>query len=123
MTTTNRMATGIAVALALGASAAPASARPAQFAPFEVPAASTRAASPEASTRAAVQAASTRAALQAVSPAAPAIVRVTPSNGGFDWTDAGIGAAGGLALAAIGGGLAVSQRRKEHRHHGTAAIS
>lgn len=119
MSTTNRMATGIAVALALGASAAPAAARPAQFAPLEDPAA--------ASTRAAVHAASpaatTRAAVQAASPA-PAIVRVTPSNG-FDWGDAGIGAAGGLALAVVGfgGGLAASQRRKEHRHHGTAAIS
>jgi hypothetical protein len=42
-----------------------------------------------------------------------AVVRIqTPSNG-FDWGDAGIGAAGGLALSviAVGGALAVSQRR------------
>jgi hypothetical protein len=47
----------------------------------------------------------------------PTIVRITtPSNAGFNWADAGIGAAGGLALAivGIGGGLAIAQRR-EHR--------
>jgi hypothetical protein len=47
----------------------------------------------------------------------PTIVRVSaPSSAGFDWGDAGIGAAGGLALAmlGIGGGLAIAQRR-EHR--------
>ena len=44
----------------------------------------------------------------------PTIVRVTtPASSGFDWGDAGIGAAGGLALAmlGIGGGLAISQHR------------
>jgi hypothetical protein len=43
----------------------------------------------------------------------PTIVRVTAPSGGFDWGDAGIGAAGGFALSmiAIGGALAVSQRR------------
>jgi hypothetical protein len=42
-----------------------------------------------------------------------AVVRITTPPNGFDWGDAGIGAAGGLALAMIGlgGGLAVSQRR------------
>lgn len=41
----------------------------------------------------------------------PRVVRL-PSGSAFDWGDAGIGAAGGLVLAliAIGGGLAVSQR-------------
>ena len=41
----------------------------------------------------------------------PKIVYV---NSGFDWGDAGIGAAGGLALAmlGVGGGLAISQRRE-----------
>jgi hypothetical protein len=38
---------------------------------------------------------------------------VTARNSGFDWGDAGIGAAGGLALSMVGlgGALAVSQRR------------
>jgi hypothetical protein len=42
-----------------------------------------------------------------------AVVRIQTAPNGFDWGDAGIGAAGGLALAMIGvgGALAVSQRR------------
>jgi hypothetical protein len=49
----------------------------------------------------------------------PTIVRVTVGNSGFDWGDAGIGAAGGLALSMVGlgGALAVSQ----HRSRRTAA--
>jgi hypothetical protein len=52
----------------------------------------------------------------------PTIVRVsTPTSRGFDWGDAGIGAAGGLALATlgIGGGLAIAQGRE--RRSGTSA--
>jgi hypothetical protein len=43
----------------------------------------------------------------------PTAVRFFAANGGFDWGDAGIGAAGGIALTVlcIGGGLAVWQRR------------
>jgi hypothetical protein len=46
---------------------------------------------------------------------APTIVRVTVPTG-FDWGDAGIGAAGGFALAMVGlgGTLALSQRRARH---------
>jgi hypothetical protein len=42
-----------------------------------------------------------------------AVVRIQAPPSGFDWGDAGIGAAGGLALAMIGlgGALVVSQRR------------
>ena len=42
-----------------------------------------------------------------------AVVRIQTPPSGFDWGDAGIGAAGGFALAMIGlgGALAVSQRR------------
>jgi hypothetical protein len=49
------------------------------------------------------------------------VVRIQTPPGGFDWGDAGIGAAGGLALAmlGVGGGLVVSQRRGRTRH-GTA---
>jgi hypothetical protein len=45
---------------------------------------------------------------------APTIVRVyAPSSPGFDWGDAGIGAAGGVALAIVGlgGALAILPRR------------
>jgi hypothetical protein len=50
------------------------------------------------------------------------VVRVTPGNSGFDWGDAGIGAAGGLALSlvALGGGLAFSERSGRRTRHGTA---
>ena len=43
----------------------------------------------------------------------PTIVRVTAPSRGFDWGDAGIGAAGGFALSmiAIGAALVVSQHR------------
>jgi hypothetical protein len=42
----------------------------------------------------------------------PPIIKVSPANG-FDWGDAGIGAAGGLALATlgVGAGLAISRDR------------
>jgi hypothetical protein len=45
--------------------------------------------------------------------APPTILRINSPGGGFDWGDAGIGAAGGVALAmvGVGGALVVSQRR------------
>jgi hypothetical protein len=51
------------------------------------------------------------------------IVRV-PAPGGFDWGDAGIGAAGGfgLSMLAIGGGLVITQRR-DRRSNGPAAAT
>ena len=56
-------------------------------------------------------AANTRQGSTAGTPAV--IVRVSSAKGGFDWGDAGIGAAGalGLSLVALAAGLAVSQRR------------
>lgn len=111
MTTTHRMTTGIVVALALGTSAATASARPFDLNPAGsyVPAGT----------------ASMQATAPLTSPSPPTIVRVTARNGGFDWGDAGIGAAGGLALSIVGlgGGLAVSQRRTRRTGHTTALTS
>lgn len=51
--------------------------------------------------------------------AAPPVVRVQAPANSFDWGDAGIGAAGGLALSMIGvgGALALSQ----HRNRDTTA--
>jgi hypothetical protein len=45
-------------------------------------------------------------------PQAPVVRVITPASG-FDWGDAGIGAAGGLALAmvGVGGGLVISHNR------------
>ena len=42
-----------------------------------------------------------------------AVVRIHAPQSGFDWGDAGIGAAGGLALAllGVGGGLVISHQR------------
>ena len=49
-----------------------------------------------------------------------AVVRIQTPPSGFDWGDAGIGAAGGLALAmlGVGGGLVIShQRPRRTRSH------
>jgi hypothetical protein len=56
--------------------------------------------------------------------AAPTVVRVVDGNSGFDWGDAGIGAAGGVALAllGLGGALTVSQRRPR-RNRQTTSLS
>jgi hypothetical protein len=52
-------------------------------------------------------------------------VRVITPTGGFDWGDAGIGVAGGVALSMIGlaGALAVSQRRTRRSKGPAAAAS
>ena len=57
-------------------------------------------------------------------PAPTTTVRVITPTGGFDWGDAGIGAAAGVALSMIGlgGALAVSQRRTR-RSRGSAAVT
>ena len=46
------------------------------------------------------------------------IVQITTPSSGFDWADAGIGAAGGLAITmlGVGGAVVVSQRRARHPH-------
>ena len=53
------------------------------------------------------------------------IVRVTVPASGFDWGDAGIGAAGGLAITmlGVGGALVVSQRRNGQPRRRTARTS
>ena len=53
------------------------------------------------------------------------IVHVTVPASGFDWGDAGIGAAGGLAISMLGVGavLTFSQRRNGHPRHRTARTS
>ena len=57
-------------------------------------------------------------------PAPTTTVRVITPAGGFDWGDAGIGAAAGVALSMIGlaGALAVSQRRTR-RSTGSEAVT
>jgi hypothetical protein len=52
---------------------------------------------------------------------APTIVRVSAARG-FEWGDAGIGAAGGFALSmiAVGGAMTLSQRRARRGPRSTA---
>jgi hypothetical protein len=49
------------------------------------------------------------------------VVRITTPASGFDWGDAGIGAAGGLALAilGVGGGLLITHQRPGRTNHTT----
>jgi hypothetical protein len=51
------------------------------------------------------------------------VVHVVSHDGGFDWGDAGIGAAGGLALSmlGVGGALVISSQRRVSRHNIPAA--
>jgi hypothetical protein len=50
------------------------------------------------------------------------VVRIETPKSGFNWGDAGIGAAGGVALAmlGLGGALAISQRRPRRSHQTTS---
>ena len=50
-----------------------------------------------------------------------AVIRIQTPTSGFDWGDAGIGAAGGVAIAmlGVGGALVVSQRRPRRNRHTT----
>jgi hypothetical protein len=103
MTTTHRIATGIVAALAL-ATAAPASATP--WNP--------NSRDPSIPIRPAPE-----PAMIAPAPthADKGAVVVLTERSGFDWGDAGIGAAGATALAllGVGSGLVISQRRgREH---------
>lgn len=107
--TIHRIITSMVVAVALGAGAGTASARP-----FNLDANGSYVQVPPASTQ------PIGSSLQASTP--PTILHVTAGTSGFDWGDTGIGAAGGLAISilGLGGGLAVSQRRARRIRHTTA---
>ncbi|MGZ4287267.1 MAG: hypothetical protein ACXVXL_23890 [Solirubrobacteraceae bacterium] len=118
MTTTHRISTTAVLILSLAVAGAPA-ASAASYSRQDksiVPAANpTPAAVYSRQDKSIVRATSpsTTAANTAKVSAAPAVVRIQAPTSGFDWGDAGIGAAGGFALAmiGIGGALAVSQHR------------
>jgi hypothetical protein len=99
---TRRTATTAAIILSLAAGAPAASARPADIFP------------PTHQSPASVYSRPDKSMIPVATPgsAPQAVVRIQTPPSGFDWGDAGIGAAGGLALAMIGvgGALAVSQR-------------
>ena|SRR5437764_1494685 len=124
MLSKHQLRAGVGTALAIGALAAPAasaspihdgmSARPDTQVVSSAPAG--RQIDPLAFSRQDKQAVSTAPATTgsahvtaSPSPGSP----VATSDGGFDWGDAGIGAAGGLVLAmgGLGGALAISRRR------------
>ena len=54
--------------------------------------------------------------------AIPSVVAVAASPVGFDWGDAGIGAAAGFALAIVGLGSALVISRRQRRGHRTTAL-
>jgi hypothetical protein len=116
MTTTHRIGTTAGLVLSLAAVAVPGvSARPIGADPASVT--SPRAAAGYSlQDKSIVPATSTSVPTTAnVSGPSPVVRLQAPANG-FDWGDAGIGAAGGIALSMIGlgGALAVSQRRTRH---------
>jgi hypothetical protein len=106
MTTTNRISTTAAVILSLAATGAPTAAATGS---------GTASATTANQAPARVYDRNDKTMIPVTTPAsAPqAVVRIQTPPSGFDWSDAGIGAAGGLALAmlGVGGALAVSQRR------------
>jgi hypothetical protein len=110
MTTTHRITTTALLILSLAATGAPvASARPARVEPAS-------AAKPTPATY-------SRQDNSVVSATTPASTPTTTGNSGFDWLDAAIGAAGGIALSmlGLGGAHGVSQYRTRSQH--TAALS
>ena len=111
---TNRTATISAIILSLAAAGAPtATARP-DFAPGANQPPPTVYSRPDKA-MIPVSAPIGRDIAKATAP--QAVVRVQIPQSGFDWGDAGIGAAGGLALAmlGLGGTLLVSQRPRHTR--------
>jgi hypothetical protein len=109
MTTIHRISAVLALTLALAVLAAPAFART-----FDLTANGSYVPSGAATTQ------GTKPS-HSVSP--PAVIVRVAAPSGFDWGDAGIGAAGGLALAMVGlgGTVAVSQSRAR-RTRGTKAL-
>jgi hypothetical protein len=107
---TRRTATTAAIILSLAAGAPAASARPADIFPPSHQSPAAVYSRPD-KTMIPVTAPSVGAVAKTTAP--PVLARVQAPQSGFDWDDAGIGAAGGLALSmiAVGGAFAVSQRR------------
>ncbi len=109
MTTRHRIATSALVAIGLAASGSSALARS-----FELTA-----------NGSSVPAGSPSMQNQATAPVSqPTVVRVSAPTNGFDWGDAGIGAAGGIALTMVGlGGALVASGRRGRRTHATPAAT
>ena len=121
MITRQRVSTVAAILVSLAAVGVPgASARPVDVVPATHP-------SPTATySRPDKQVTAVSSTVTSLAPQAPqrvaAVVRVQMPQNEFDWGDAGIGAAGGLALAilGLGGGLVISRRRPRRARQSTA---
>ena len=123
MTPTHRITTTAAI-LTLAAASAPGAAAPLDAFAATHPAAATVYSRQDKSLTP-VSSPTTHAGAIATKALAPqAVVRVQVPQGGFDWGDAGIGAAGGVALAmlGLGGALVVSQQRPR-RNRQTSSLS
>jgi hypothetical protein len=133
MTTTHRISTAAVLILSLAAAGAPGAYADTTSAVTPTPAAvySRQDKSMVAPPPAAVYSRQDKSIVAATSPsntagstakpsaAPPPVVRIEAAGNGFDWGDAGIGAASGLALSLIGlgGVLAVSQHRTRRTHN------
>jgi hypothetical protein len=120
---TNRTATTAAIILSLAAASAPAaSARPADSVPAGKQVPTSVYSRPD---KALIPVATQYGGAIEKAIAPPAVVRAQTPASGFDWGDAGIGAAGGLVLAmlGVGGGLAISHHRPQRSRRTTALPS
>jgi hypothetical protein len=118
MTTTHRITTTAAVILSLAAAGAPpASARPADYVPVGKQAPTSLHSRPGKTTIPTSwpypYGGNPKPATAAPAAVPQAVVRIQTPPSGFDWGDAGIGAAGGLAVAmlGLGAGLVISHQR------------
>ena len=68
--------------------------------------------------------ATTAGAATTTAPRPPAVRVISVTTHGFDWADAGIGAAGGVGVSmlVVGGGLLIAQRRERRSGRSATAI-
>ncbi len=126
MTTAHRTAATTLLVLSLAAASAPtAGARPPDHGPAGQQTAAAVYSRPDKSLIA-VRSPATSGASSATTASVPQpVVRIQTPQSGFDWGDAGIGAAGGLAIAMVGlgGGLVISRHQPRRSRHTKALPS
>jgi hypothetical protein len=122
MTTTHRISTTAVLVLSLAAAGAPTALAKHVEDPATAANPPATVYSPQDKSIGPATSPSTTAGNTAKVSAASPVVRVQAPANGFDWGDAGIAAAGGVALLIIGlgGALAVSQHRTRRTRHNPA---
>ena len=120
MTTTRRITTTAAVILSLAAAGAPTATGRPDFAPVAKQPPPTTYSRPDKSLIPVTPPNGDNVSQETRSQ--QPVVRVQTPPSGFDWADAGIGAAGGLAVAmlGLGGGLVISHQRPRRTRHTTS---